>query len=606
MSTVLEPVQTLRYSSHPGQNVCEETTTSEPYEGPITPPITPSSITASSTQCLRLASSLVIAELLSEKLRAPTHYPLTRQQDIGNTRPVEPSFTPVELISNTSSPSPLLEGIAVDVPTAKPRSLHLGTIIRDSAKATQTRDSLQSKKEISQYLADNTQVQLSDSTAAPSNQEASSVAVVDHQQKPRTPSNQIASGVILTIDIASPEIYQRDKNFYVGKMRDLHCPPEVETEWTRSIRPRLIKDLLPVLQSLPRSMASKETMIEPDLCMAGYAPGKATEVQLSPTVWIRCGSKKCRKVIRQAVNDLNYLHSFSRGTVEVRVRGPRPAASSNNIVPTRNPVEGRNCLVNGEMKLQVQASVTGASACGLRLRVIHGDASGMDDANILTIGGLVKVDNMIYGLSSAHGILDSSRVARKISSPTSQSSEPAPPSECSDSDSESEDDSDTSFNSNRFSELVPTIKRQYREYDDLGQTAKTNFQKQTKQLQWKDVPFCGPISYCGQGSVTGGTSAEKSALQDADFALINMGFSSAYRLYNQYKPEGITGLPPVSIRGVKHDEHLQAGEVLLLTGHNHITRGYLLEEPSLFINRGIVFNTRKIQLDAPLRKHIIS
>jgi hypothetical protein len=88
----------------------------------------------------------------------------------------------------------------------------------------------------------------------------------------------------VTVDIASPTIYYRNKKLYVGKMRDLPCPPPVESKWMGEIRLRLIKDLLLVLQILPRLMSSKETIIELELCMVGYVTRKATAVQLKPTV----------------------------------------------------------------------------------------------------------------------------------------------------------------------------------------------------------------------------------------------------------------------------------------------------------------------------------
>lgn len=154
---------------------------------------------------------------------------------------------------------------------------------------------------------------------------------VDHQGTPGSSSIQSLSEVVVTVDIALPT-----------------CHSHIEAKWTGEIRPRLIKDLLPVLQILPRSMSSEETIIEPELCMAGYVTGRATAVQLKPTVWIRCGGKKCRKVIRKAVDDLYYLRSFSQGLVEVRIRAPRPAAS---LIEFSSSAEEQKCLVSGNRRL---------------------------------------------------------------------------------------------------------------------------------------------------------------------------------------------------------------------------------------------------------------
>lgn len=93
-----------------------------------------------------------------------------------------------------------------------------------------------------------------------------------------------------------------------------------------------------------------------------------------------------------------------------------------------------------------------------------------DDAdceNILTIGGLVKVDGKIYGLTTAHGILDPPRVAKNTSSLVFDSSDSAS-SATSDSESESGDNSDTSSDTRCLDEHGPPEKRRLGEFDYLG------------------------------------------------------------------------------------------------------------------------------------------
>lgn len=229
--------------------------------------------------------------------------------------------------SDTNSPSPTGTSVPVELPSSAERPPELESNTRTTVTASGNGDISQSVRGTSQHSADNNGGELVDTaTPAPNKADATgseaSRAIldsVDHQGTPGSSSIQSLSEVVVTVDIASPTIYCRDKKLYVSKMRDLPCPPHIEAKWTGEIRPRLIKDLLPVLQILPRSMSSEETIIEPELCMAGYVTGRATAVQLKPTVWIRCGGKKCRKVIRKAVDDLDYLRSFSQGPVEVRI-----------------------------------------------------------------------------------------------------------------------------------------------------------------------------------------------------------------------------------------------------------------------------------------------
>ncbi|KAF2023645.1 hypothetical protein EK21DRAFT_118556 [Setomelanomma holmii] len=116
------------------------------------------------------------------------------------------------------------------------------------------------------------------------------------------------------ISSKSPDIYlwSREQKIFMGKHREQPVPEALASEWQTDIRGRLIQDLCPILQSLPHSLSREKTIVEPDFCMIGKLCGASDQVELRPTVVIRCGSKRCQKAIAEAVEDLGYLQSFSK------------------------------------------------------------------------------------------------------------------------------------------------------------------------------------------------------------------------------------------------------------------------------------------------------
>jgi len=129
----------------------------------------------------------------------------------------------------------------------------------------------------------------------------------------------------VTVSVDSPNLYRLDNGTYIGKLRWLPPPATVEATWSSTTRKRLITDLRPVLASLPKSLPRDETIIELELCMSGRIDAASNQVILSPSIWIRCGSKRCRDEIQKAVADLSYLRAFQ---VHFRLDAPRFACRS--------------------------------------------------------------------------------------------------------------------------------------------------------------------------------------------------------------------------------------------------------------------------------------
>lgn len=129
----------------------------------------------------------------------------------------------------------------------------------------------------------------------------------------------------MNVNVASQHIYCRHR-LYVGKLLQMPPPEELGKKWDEDILPRLANDLDAITEKLPKKLSRNETIIDPDLCMAGYAARGSDNVDMWPTVWLRCGGKKCRKEVRSAVRVLKYVQDFAARRIEIRCRAPYPAA----------------------------------------------------------------------------------------------------------------------------------------------------------------------------------------------------------------------------------------------------------------------------------------
>ena len=80
------------------------------------------------------------------------------------------------------------------------------------------------------------------------------------------------------------------------------------------------------MASLPKSFSGDEAIIELELCMSGRVETASDRVLLKPSIWIHCGSKRCRDEIRKTVTDLSYLRAFIFASTLLGSLATRPAA----------------------------------------------------------------------------------------------------------------------------------------------------------------------------------------------------------------------------------------------------------------------------------------
>jgi hypothetical protein len=216
-------------------------------------------------------------------------------------------------------------------------------------------------KQSSKNKADTTAPQRLGVIATPREQTASDVltaTATDPNSNTAVDLEPPAYAVAISAD--SPHLYRLEDGTYMGKLEDLSPPATLEITWSSKTRKRLITDLQPILTSLPRSLSRDERIIELELCMSGRAD-TSNRAQLSPSIWIRCGSKRCRDEIRKAVADLSYLRVFQ---VHVRLDAPRFACRSMRCpsIVARQVTENPQANSSGDFN---SAAIAGVVLAGL-------------------------------------------------------------------------------------------------------------------------------------------------------------------------------------------------------------------------------------------------
>jgi hypothetical protein len=153
---------------------------------------------------------------------------------------------------------------------------------------------------------------------------------------------------------------------------------------------------------------TRKTIIEAELCLVDEANTKADVVELRPTVVIRCGSKRCQRAVEIAVKlwitcKLS-VSAILRFTVEPLFhRGaPVPASKCSKSNPQRS-----NSFSTGQVTSRLELVLSNpTSACRVRLQSSRdSDQSSWENTSI--VGGLIRVDDVVYGLTTGHLVVSS-------------------------------------------------------------------------------------------------------------------------------------------------------------------------------------------------------
>jgi hypothetical protein len=392
-----------------------------------------------------------------------------------------------------------------------------------------------------------------------------------------------------------PEVYKVDK-LYVGLLKELPPPSHVQGIWDQEVLPDLERRLCQATSMLSKSMRDEEVITELVLCMAGkkclpayvlLKPGAICPkdpIALNPTVWIYCGSQKCKKRVSKAIRNLTYLtHFLGRFGMEsphASLYAPWPAVEEQ---PRQLPRLTTN-FDNASFAIQDRTS-SQKTICGARARFTIETSNGIVE-RYSTIGGLIVVNNSLFAMTSAHAIMNCwledshSTYSNETESTSNVSSDTA-----SDSEISSGSDSDASTDSPYSSPIrMASIKRPSLEAE------KTH---EAKLSTWIDFQLPKTIAYMSRGSTKGDYSFPDPAPSTSDFALVDLG--SVVQLSNEYSNPELNTIVTISDHVPTFE--LLSGDVWIITScEDAPVKGYLLEADASVILRGTVMRTKKIQV----------
>lgn len=367
-------------------------------------------------------------------------------------------------------------------------------------------------------------------------------------------SSESSTAHSVTLPVESPAIYCFGKGIYIGKLKELPPPKTMELDWVQNYRGKMVNDLRPVIEQLPSSLSRAKAMIELELCMVGQVDSNNRSVEMKPTVWIRCGSRRCRDAVQKAVADLHSLHTFSKGPVQVHLRSPITAASWTTIARSGIPISGRN---PNNVEIEV-LEPSYSSACGISVRVTN---RATMEVRYWKIGGVINLNSTYYGLSTAHAIFD---VCERDYLPFGVESDV------------SEDDLDSQHENSFRSRIIPV--------------SLESIDIQSPKWSKADLSVFAFASHYSTNEVGAIPGTDISS----DFALIHTG-SIKKSLKNWYRS---TSTNTCAIEGVSSD--LTAGDVSIICSLSDVRSGFLLDGNALFMTRHLELKTRKIQTKSPL------
>ncbi|KAF2868492.1 hypothetical protein BDV95DRAFT_609968 [Massariosphaeria phaeospora] len=371
----------------------------------------------------------------------------------------------------------------------------------------------------------------------------------------------------------SPKIYKVGK-LYKGLLEEVTPPDIIREKWKLQISERLEQHLLQTtqrLENLSPTIRAEDTITEAELCMAGKKHSAASRfwdssqedvIALRPTVWISCGSKKCKKKVQEEIGRLPYLKHFlttyGMDPPYVSLGASRPCAGGNSADPL-----GQGQIVE-RVTFAIQVPLAGTTTiCGAAARFpIHTSKGAIERYS--TVGGLVDVNGKSYGLTTAHGVV--SECVHIIASENSASLDQ----DLSSSDPDTDTDSD----------------------EDLPPGRKTIILDMQKQAAWVEIPFPQILAYLQSGTTSGDWRFSEKAPKTSDFVLFDIEkFTSTT---NGYREE--TSIL-MSIRDHLPLKDLPVGEVNIVTGCGTVPyKGTLLDGNNSVIIKGTAMLTKKIRI----------
>jgi hypothetical protein len=213
-----------------------------------------------------------------------------------------------------------------------------------------------------------------------------------------------------------PHLYRVDKTRYVGLLAHLRAPKAMCDEWNQRVKSDFEERLRQATKEALVSVPERKTAINTVLCMSGKkcSPSEVKldsgascpkdPIALQPTLWIHCGGRRCRKVVLRVLDEVENLRRFLEKYTNVPPRAsldaPYPTAGERQLQSQRSEITAET----SSFAVQHDSSLT--TLCGTKARFGVESPHVPRSERYCTIGGLIKVGNELYAVTTAHVIVD--------------------------------------------------------------------------------------------------------------------------------------------------------------------------------------------------------
>lgn len=290
-----------------------------------------------------------------------------------------------ENITNTTSQQPIAVTTTLPAPTAL-RIMPIGETAAEQAdcidfQCSQTAalssqlsepQPFKSEPSIPSIKSPQNQIETATENASPQ-QEDSKIPLMPKQQ----PSLVQSDTIISKVGITRLEFDRLGDDSYVAK--GMLLDRELQEIFDRKLRSRI--------SGILRRLKLNDTRISLESAMVGVKP---TPAAMKPTILCMCLTKDQRKAIVNAFSKMDFIPGvFCHKVVIFELKKSSTGQGSSHL----GPMIGQTVEVVSQQYF--------STLCGTSARILLGDES-IDYAKC-TIGGLIIIDESLYGLTTAHG-----------------------------------------------------------------------------------------------------------------------------------------------------------------------------------------------------------
>jgi hypothetical protein len=296
-----------------------------------------------------------------------------------------------------------------------------------------------------------------------------------------------------------------------------------------------------------------------------------------------CGSRKGKKYVSKHFAD-QPLPSLSHFLSKHHMNPPR--ISRELVLPTAQGNSEDLLFTKDEItsiELEIRVHTSAATLCGSRIRFTIRKARDSVE-RFATLGGVVVADNRLYGLTTAHPVMNEYFEMRDSDGDTDSEFD-------SGFDSESDSDSGPDLNSNFAGDTNTLVKT---EANPASQASSS-----ISNVRWRDLPNPRILAYLGLGTKKGDWNFPERVPGTSDFALVDLDDIQDFpdMVLNEYCQT--PGAPRERVVDHIPDAELFEGEIHILDqSTTPLREGYLLPGSTSVILRGKIMKTRMIQIES--------